>query len=202
LPGSQYFAHFKDAITTGFRCRVFATVTNATAGSFRLGLANSANNVAATNPPFAQDLSLNTDYRVIIRYNVGTGISTLWVNPASEADSSATATDAATTITVTSFAFRQASGIGSFSVDDLKVGLTFATVLGEGVGRPPLRVTRTAGNVVLSWPATFTGFALETVTDLPATNWTSLGTTFPTDNGRFVMTNAAPAGTLFYRLKK
>ena len=201
LPGSQFFAHFKDN-STGFRCRVFATLTNATAGSFRLGIANNVNNVAATNPPFAQDLALNTDCRVIMRYDVASGISTLWVNPASEGDPSVTATDTPSTMTVTSFAFRQAAGIGSFSVDNLLVGASFATVLGEPVGRPSMRVARSGSALVVSWPANYAGFALETSTNIPATNWTSLGTSFPTDNGRFVNTNNSPAGTLFYRLKK
>ncbi len=125
-----YFAHFKDP-TTGFRGRVFASTTNAAPNSFRLGIGNSSN-ASATSGQLAGDLSLNTTYTVVTRYNLGTGLSTIWLNPLSESSPSATASDAPGPIDITAYAFRQSlatgNGMGSLFVDDLKIGTSFADV--------------------------------------------------------------------------
>src|SRR5438876_8044337 len=45
LPGGTggYFMHFKESGTTIFRGRVFATITGAAAGSYRIGISNGSN---------------------------------------------------------------------------------------------------------------------------------------------------------------
>jgi hypothetical protein len=205
LPGSQYFAHFKDASASGFAGRIFATVSNAAANSFRLGVANGTGTMGAANPPFPQDLSLNRDYRVIVRYNVSTGISTLWVNPAAETDSSVTATDPPSTLTVTSFAFRQsdaAGGMGALAVDDLKVGTTFNAVLAGSPSAPRLRISAQAGAVLVAWPTNAPDYGLQSTLQLSPTGWRPVGTPPATVNGWLVVTNNNPTGNLFYRLAK
>jgi hypothetical protein len=129
INGTGYFAHFKDS-GNGFRCRVFASTNGAAAGKVRLGVVN----FSATTPAvLAQDLDLNIDYKVVVRYTttLTETNSTLWVNPSSEADPiQVTATD----ITgnsyngTYSFGLRQANSIGILQVDDLKVGTQFADV--------------------------------------------------------------------------
>jgi len=133
-------------------------------------LANSAGSLAATNPPLALDLSLNTDYRVVLRYNVGTGVSTLWVNPSAESDPSVTATDVPSTLAISTFAFRQATGIGTLTVDDLIVGTSFNTVLGGAPARPSLTIVAMGpASVRISWPksASDAGYMLQHTTELP-----------------------------------
>ena len=205
LPGSEYFAHFKDSGTSNFRGKVFATTSNAAPGSFRLGLANSANVLGITNSPYALDLSLNNAYRVVTRYNVATATTTLWINSTKETDPTVTATDISSATSVTAFAFRQSStygGMGTMTVDDLLVGTTFDTVKGQvPLDRPSLAIAHAGLAVVVSWSTNASGFTLQSSTNLPATSWLDVGSPPPVDGTRFVFTNASPVGTLFYRLR-
>ncbi|PYJ08935.1 MAG: hypothetical protein DME25_00085 [Verrucomicrobia bacterium] len=69
-------------------------------------------------------------------------------------------------------------------------------------GAPPLTVTRSGANVVISWPSVSASWTLQQSTGLPATNWTDVPAT-PTDNGVVRrLTLPAPAGNCFYRLRK
>jgi endonuclease/exonuclease/phosphatase family metal-dependent hydrolase len=130
LPGSTgtYFCHFKDS-GFGYRPKVFATLSGAAGGRLRLGISNSAN---SPDQVFPQDLLLNTDYQVVIRYVISTRTGTLWVDPTSLSDTSVTAGDSGSLISVTSFALRQSSandGMGDLEVDNVVVGTTFDDVL-------------------------------------------------------------------------
>jgi hypothetical protein len=134
FPGGigNYFAHFRGAGVSAFRGRLFVSTNDAAADSFRLAVANNSN--VATNA-VPTDLSLNTTYLVVLRYEATTGTTTLWVNPTAESDPGVTATDTPVATTVTSFAFRQpassAAGIGAVLVDELRVGTTFADAVGD-----------------------------------------------------------------------
>jgi hypothetical protein len=141
-----YFAHFKDGTTSGFRARVFASTNGAAAGSLRLGIAAGGGNATAS---VATDLSLNTDYTVVVRYVVGDGTSTLWINPTLESEAGAMATDAASPLPIASIAFRQSlssgNGMGTLQVDDLVVATTFAEALsGPSTGTAPSIVAEPA----------------------------------------------------------
>ena len=150
LPGSgtEYFMHYRDAGTSNYRARVSATTSGAAAGKFRIAIANSAS-TAVTVPV---DLSLNTTYLVVTRYNVSTGISTVWVNPTSEATGGVTATVGAAPLNLYYLSFRQNSGIGALTVDDLKVGTEWSDVW-ESVAPAPeaLRAQQIGNDLVLSW---------------------------------------------------
>ncbi|MHB8524324.1 MAG: hypothetical protein ACYDH9_26690 [Limisphaerales bacterium] len=200
-----YFAHFKDA-STGFRARLFAGTNNAAPGCLRLSIAN-----AATDPtlaaPVPTDLSLNTDYAVVIRYEVATGSSALWLNPGSEADPAVLASDAATTNSVTSFAFRQSlssgSGMGELSVDNLLVGTAFADVVPQM--SPPTQCSLTAAWLGGALQLTLAGeagrtYAIEASDDL--VNWTFLDTvTDPSGSMVFTEGPAEGFGARFYRAR-
>lgn len=127
--GGGYFAHFKDA-GTGFRCRVFAAVTGAEAGKFRVGIARSGGAAVF----ISRDLDLNTDYLLVMRYDAGTGASTLWINPQSEASLTdrAEGTDTWAAAPIQSFALRQAPSMGVLTLDTLKVGTAFGDVVAGG----------------------------------------------------------------------
>jgi hypothetical protein len=152
-----YFAHFKDSTATaGFRGRVFATTNGAAPGSFRLGIA------AAANTPtdlFPVDLSLHTTHRVICRLAMSDNTATLWVDPRSESDVSATSTDSATQKAISAFAFRQSlssgAGMGELTVDDLVVATTFEEVAApELASAMKVEIVRSSGNGVrLHWLA-------------------------------------------------
>jgi len=111
----SYFAHFKDS-GFGFRSRLVANTTGAAAGAFRLGISNAGGN-AATTTNVASDLALGTNYTVVMTWNLDTSSSTLSIN----GGPAVSAPDTATAITVESFALRQASGIGTLTMDNLGV---------------------------------------------------------------------------------
>jgi len=141
--GGQYFAHFKGTGTSNFRAKVFGLSGGAATGKYRLGIANSSNVPSVTN---VVDLSLNTDYRVYLRYGVSNGVATLWVEPDSESSLSASGVDSTSGATLTSFALRQDSGMGVIALDDLRIGTSFADVY-SGPNIIPPAITRQPGNV-------------------------------------------------------
>lgn len=123
-----YFAHFGDAGTgTQFRGRIFATTAGAAAGTFRLAIADTTTTVA----PITTDLLLGTTYRLVEAINAATGRTTLYLNPTSETGG-VTATDATSAIGsgVASYRFRQASGEGTLTVDNLVVATDFNSAAG------------------------------------------------------------------------
>lgn len=154
-----YFALFKDdGPSTGFRARVWA-LTNSTAsgGKYRLGLSSTTSVLNITN---TTDLSTNVDYRVVIRVFNASGVATLWINPTNETDTAITTGEAASSSTVTKFAFRQGGDRGLATIDDLIVGESFAEVLSTNPppAAPPLPTPaisvlnyNTHGNHVADW---------------------------------------------------
>jgi hypothetical protein len=74
------------------------------------------------------------------------------------------------------------------------IGLT------RGPNRPQLSIARSGTNVVLSWPANFSGFTLESSTSLGGTWSTAAGTT-GIQNGEYRQTNLVTGSTWFFRLQ-
>jgi hypothetical protein len=196
-PGSSgdYFAHFN---TTGARCRLFANTANAAPGRFRLGLANAAGSVSEQ---LATDLSTNTIHRVVLRYDPASATSRLWVNPLVESDDGTNATDVATPTSISSFAFREDPGIGTLTVDDLRIGLTFAAVAAPAA--PVLRIHRLPDGLRIAWAASAAGFILQTNSDLASTNWQNVGAAPPdVMDGENRITNSPASANIFFRLKR
>ena len=156
LPTSSgaYFAHFVGANTfgalSGHRARVWAGVTNVTTGlrastgNFLLSILNTTNNpIAAAQWP--NELASNVTYTIIVKYDLATMVSTLWVDPVTELSPSITGTDfpadlydvANGVVNISSYSYRQATGEGTMWIDNLKVGTTF----GDAAGLSPLPTT-------------------------------------------------------------
>ena len=202
LPASgtgEYFAHFNDSQTGGqFRGRVYAVTNGAAVGKFRFATANGTTGATAIYP---FDCSTNATYTVIVRHNVGLGQATLWVDPVSEDSPGATATDIAPPQTVQTFSFRQTTGEGFLTVDDLKIGTAFTDVAET---RYFISINRTGLNTLqVSWPlaAADAGYVLQSKTaigDAWATN-PDQGTTV---GSRKVVTITSPAGSQFFQLVK
>jgi uncharacterized protein (TIGR03382 family) len=126
LPTStgSYFAHFKNS-SNGYRSDLTSFTTGASLGFFRLGISNDG----GVTVPVAVDLSLNTIYTVVMTWDLATNRSSLSVNGGTAVKDN----DMASSISVASFAFRQNSGIGALTVDNLSVTAvpeTSAAVLG------------------------------------------------------------------------
>jgi len=152
LPSSagSYFAHFKDTTATGnFRARLWALTSGASTGKFRLGLSSTSGSAVGVAHP--TDLSLNVDYRVVMRLGITNSVATLWIDPAAESDSNVSTAEGAQTATVATYALRQASGMGALALDDLVVATTFAEALSNGpptapfITRQPVSQTVTQG---------------------------------------------------------
>jgi endonuclease/exonuclease/phosphatase family metal-dependent hydrolase len=135
LPAGQgsYFAHFKSSSTTGFGGKVYATTNGVPAGFFRVGIANVDNTVPSVL--ITSNLSLNVDYPLVLRFYPSNAVATLWLNPNAETDSSVTATDAPSLITVSTFALRESfsspNGMGSLFFDNLVIGTQFSDVVAD-----------------------------------------------------------------------
>jgi hypothetical protein len=170
---------------------------------FRLGIGNTASTI--TNAVTVErDLSTGVSYLVVVRYNVDTGISTLWVDPNSESSPSVSATDTPSPDAIASFAFRESTGIGQPTVDDLKIALSFADAV-PGVLDTRLVITRTASGIKVSWSfaAADDGYVIETSTSLGSSaNWQSPGIAPVRDGNFVVLTVNDPQGNAFFRLRK
>jgi hypothetical protein len=68
-------------------------------------------------------------------------------------------------------------------------------------GTPWLSITLEGGNVVLSWPASATGSALQQTPALVPADWTSVTNSVSVTNGQNRVTIPSPAGVRFYRLQ-
>ena len=150
------------------------------------------------------DLSTGVNYLAVVRYNVDTGISTLWVNPSSESAPGVTASDTPNTGPIGSFGFRESTGIGSLTIDNLKVGLAFSDVV-TGAYEARLTITRTVSSLEVSWPAAATddGLAIQVSTSLGSSaDWQTPGGTPVRNGNRDVLTIAGPSGNAFFRLRK
>lgn len=136
LPGDAgaYFTHFKDS-GNGFRARVWALTSEAAPGRFRLGISSTDGSTVNVTSPM--DLRLNTDYVVVTRLVNSNSVGTLWINPAAETDASVSTSEGLSTFTVTGYAFRESTGEGAFSVDNLRIGTAFADVVGGGPAAEP-----------------------------------------------------------------
>jgi len=125
--GTTYFLHFGGtAVDTNFRGRVHATITGAAVGSFRFGIGDTTSTIVS----IPTDLSLNTNYNVVVAQDTATGRSTLYLNPNSEIGGTvATDTTSAIVAGIGGIRLRQSAGIGILTIDDLVVGTTFADVV-------------------------------------------------------------------------
>jgi len=67
-------------------------------------------------------------------------------------------------------------------------------------GAPLLTITVASPNVLISWPASATGFTLQKNSNLNTTNWTSVSQSTNVVSGTNIVTVPAPGGNLFFRL--
>jgi len=194
LPDSTgaYFAHFKDNTSSGFLCRVWAVSNSPT--SYKIGIGNSSGSTATT-AQLPQILGINTNYVVVSRLVLSNGVSSVWVNPASESDTSATANDSlnnnvvSNLVNIYAYAFRESTASGGIvNVSNLVVGTSFNSVV--GITPPALLNIRLINNQgVLTWSDST--FNLQTTTNLLSPWITIVGATSPYTNIFNSATNAA-----------
>lgn len=135
----NYFAHFKGGSATAFRGRLYLRPSEDDAEKFQLGVLPGSSG----NPSYAADLlNLGQNYRVVLGYQVKSERARLWLNPLEKTSApDAESQETASSIDITSFAFRQSlangNGMGELSVDNLAVGTNLESVLTEATPPPP-----------------------------------------------------------------
>jgi hypothetical protein len=67
-------------------------------------------------------------------------------------------------------------------------------------GAPSLTITYSGGSAIVSWPATATGFLLQTNSSLATTNWVNDTSPVTTSSGTNSVTVTPPVNHLFFRL--
>lgn len=199
---TNFIAAFKDDTGgTGFinhRARVFVTTSNAAPGTFRLGIANSLNTLT-TNGIILTNLATNTTHFVVVKFNVGTGYSALWVNPVSPSSPSLDAPDTFNPflLPITTFAFKQDVTQGTCTVDDLRIGGTFTDV----VSVPSMSIAKSGSNVQISWPIICVDQVLESSPTISPTSWSVVTQSPAIVSGQNVVTLPSGSGTSFFRLR-
>jgi hypothetical protein len=200
-PLGAFFAHFKDN-GVNFRGRLFASSWNAPIFFYRLGIANGAS--YPTNAGYAEvtrDITFDETNLVVVRYNVGSGITTLWLNPANEASPSVSASDMlSSTNNITQFAIRESAFQGNLYVDDIRVTTTFTEALGQIALSVPLRVRRAGGNIEIAWSVSATGYSLQYRSSLTSGSWLPVVQAPAQIGSEKVLTLTVPSGSGFYRL--
>ncbi len=197
--GGDYFAHYKDDTAAGFRAKVFASSAGSESNALRLGITLNLSTIT-TNLLHPTAIVTNTEHTVVTRYDIGTGACALWIDPSEETDTSVSSPDSTGAITVFSFAFRQPTGaIGTFTVDDLKIGACFGDVV---EARPRLTIEVSGSDVKVRWPTSAVGYSLECNTDLNTTTWNPAGGTASVEGADNVREFLNVTGAKFFRLIK
>jgi hypothetical protein len=102
------------------------------------------------------------------------------------------------------------------AVNSTNVGFTFPESIGgppdsaifapnfefqDGIVPPVLNITLAGNDVLISWSATYTGYALQANGDLTTTNWMTATNSVVTVGGQNQVLISSPAGNNFYQLK-
>ena len=128
-----YFAHFLEG-TSNFGARVWLTAP--TSDGYRLALSGDSSITDADGEAlWGSDLAFDTTYRVVTSYDFDTGVAELWVDPTTEASTSISASDGFAGDGMEAYAFRQAGGDSSQTIDNLAVATTFNEAL-TGIPEP------------------------------------------------------------------
>ena len=135
--GGTYFAMLG---ATSSRARLFVyTHPEDPDDRYRLALSNSSGDrQMATSWP--EPALMGEETRVVVRYDQGSGLSRMWVSPNAESDASIEASDETTAKTVDAMAWRQASGLGIASIDNLTVATQFSESLNGNSGAASIQL--------------------------------------------------------------
>jgi hypothetical protein len=123
----EYFAHFISE-SSSFVAKLDIVAPTA-GGDYSVGIGSTSSTADAT---WASDLSYDTTYRVTVKYDQDANIAQLWIDAASEGDTSILGADEADPgSTVAAFALRQSDSSDNegILVDNLAITQTFAATL-------------------------------------------------------------------------
>lgn len=82
-------------------------------------------------------------------------------------------------------------------------GALFSLMLGPALSPPPLVISRSATNVLVTWPTNFTGFILQSATNLVSgAVWSTVSPAPAIVGGQYIVTNGNSGSRKFYRLSQ
>jgi uncharacterized repeat protein (TIGR03803 family) len=82
-------------------------------------------------------------------------------------------------------------------------GTLFSLSLGPFVSQPPLVISRSGTNVLVMWPTNFTGFTLQSTTNLLSPEvWSTVSPAPAIVGGQYIVTNGNSGSSKFYRLSQ
>jgi hypothetical protein len=123
-----YFFHFKDAGTSNFRGRVFASTAGAAPGFYRIGITNGGN----TPVMIPTDLALGDSHHFVMAYDTVAAVATLYLDSPTETGGTV-GTDVTTAVGITTVAMRQSlstgNGMGQLDIDNVVVGTSYSEAL-------------------------------------------------------------------------
>jgi hypothetical protein len=197
--GFIHLANNSSASSTLF-AKVATTTNNVPDGAFRLALFDLNDQYQANSSiDLYEPAPVSGPYTVVVRYDVDSARSTLWVNATTEADPSASSQDQTTPENISYIGLRQDLGFGYIYVDDLKVQLalkpTITSITQPAGGNVDIYFSGGAGDTISSFGVVRANTAGGTYGDVAATITSTGGTTFKA-------TVAAPGSQEFYRIKR
>ena len=215
-----YIAHFSGTNSfgtlSGFRARVWINTSNVVthvptnANQFYVGIVNSgAGNVTNGIGQWSTALNLGETNIIVTRYVLGTGVSTLWVNPVTVSSPSVTATDIIPNdngnptngiLNISHYSFRQSNSgghSGIMRIDDFKVGTAFSDVAGANTAPTidPIPNQSTPANTAIG-PISFGIGDDSPASGLTLTKGSSNPTLVPTNNIVFGGSDASRTVTI------
>lgn len=125
---STYFALFLQG-TSAFEGKLY--VDPFTGSDYTLGIQGGNE----TRVDWSTGLNFASTHNVVVSFDYDTMLTTLWIDPTSESSTSVTTTGTYQD-SATAFAFRQSTGNSFETIDNLKVGTTFADVVPGAVPEP------------------------------------------------------------------
>jgi hypothetical protein len=197
--GFVHLANNATASSTLF-AKVATITNNVPDGSFRLALYDLNNQYQPNaNVDIPEPALSSGPYTVIVRYDVDTAQSTMWINATTEADPSATSQDQATPENISYIGLRQDLGCGYIYVDDLKVLValkpTITSISQSVSGNVDIYFSTGPGDAATSFGVMRSASVTGTYNDVSATI-TAAGV------NTFKATLAATGNQGFYRIKR
>ncbi len=182
IGNGSYFLVLNDGsgVTGPYECRVLAATNGAAPGTYRLGISNFGSD-STSGELFPMDLVPGSNYVVVTSLVLSNGLSTIWVNPASQSSPSVTDTTPAgpgNLFNISDIELRESSsgGAGLVEVSKLKVGTTFDSVFPS----LHLQANPANGTVVINWSDPTLG--IQSATDVTGPYVDIVGATSPTTN--------------------
>ncbi len=140
----RYFLHLSpssgSSLGTGGKVSRLSLRKGSAANTFNIGIVNAAGGTANLNDIYGtatpQDYQVGITYLIVLKYDMtgAKGRTSLWVNPAATSEASPTHSSefgsSSKLSQVKSIALRQANNIGSLEIDEMRLGSSWAEVMG------------------------------------------------------------------------